>query len=432
MYERFYNLRERPFALSPDPDYLYLSRVHREALDAIRFGIESRVGFIVVTREIGAGKTTVLQTLLRRLDNHAVVARLVNTILEPRELLDAMAIEFGLDPGGKSKPVLLRELGQFLVNQRMQGNASLLVIDEAQNLTAQALEEIRLLSNLETEKSKLLQIILAGQPNLRDTIDSPVLEQLRQRITVNYHLTPLDAVDTGAYINYRLERAAIGVPPRFTADAAEMIHARSGGVPRIINVICDAALIYGYAEEQRSLDRLLIAEVARELESTGILLTSAPPRGRHAPDHQLTTTAVTSPPPAAAEPRPLAVSKPAGAHDDAELRRVQQLMAIQEAELAQQREVVSRREADLLSREQALVARERRIAEQQRVMSEEYRLLRQYPRRTQTLSPAVGTGVPASPGHTGQEVSRATSFRQRLFQALGLETGLATVSTRRR
>ena len=156
--------------------------MHREALDAIRFGIESRVGFIVVTGEIGAGKTTVLQTLLRRMDQHAVVAQLVNTILEPRELLDAIAIDFGLDPNGKSKPMLLRELADFLVLQRTHGRTSLLVVDEAQNLTPQALEEIRLLSNLETEKSKLLQIILAGQPNLRDTIDTPALEQLRQRL----------------------------------------------------------------------------------------------------------------------------------------------------------------------------------------------------------------------------------------------------------
>ena len=272
MYERFYNLRERPFALSPDPEYLYLSRVHREALNAIRFGVESRVGFIVVTGEIGAGKTTVLQTLLRRLDERAVVARLVNTILEPRELLDAIAIDFGLDPNGKSKPMLLRELADFLVLQRTHGRASLLVVDEAQNLSTQALEEIRLLSNLESEKSKLLQIILAGQPNLRDTIDSPVLEQLRQRITVNYHLTPLDAADTEAYINYRLEHAATGEPPRFTRDAAALIHDRSGGVPRIINVICDAALIYGYAEEQPSLDARLLTAVVDELESTGILL----------------------------------------------------------------------------------------------------------------------------------------------------------------
>src|SRR5215208_3879717 len=162
MYERFFNLRERPFALSPDPEYLYLSRVHREALDYIRYGIESRAGFIIVTGEIGTGTTTLLQTLLQRLDERTVVARLVNTMLEPRELLEAIMLDFGLDTTGKSKPVMLRDLGQFLVQQRAQGRRPLLVVDEAQNLSAQALEEVRLLSNLETEKSKLLQILLAG------------------------------------------------------------------------------------------------------------------------------------------------------------------------------------------------------------------------------------------------------------------------------
>jgi general secretion pathway protein A len=431
MYERFYNLRERPFALSPDPDYLYLSRVHREALNAIRFGVESRVGFIVVTGEIGAGKTTVLQTLLRRMDEQVVVARLINTILEPRELLEAIAIDFGLDPAGKSKPVLLRDLGEFLVKQRVQGRTSLLVVDEAQNLTTQALEEIRLLSNLETEKSKLLQIILVGQPNLRDTIDSPVLEQLRQRITVNYHLTPLDAADTGAYINYRLEHAALGEPPRFSTDAAALIHARSGGVPRIVNVICDAALIYGYAEEQRTLNRTLVEEVVRELESTGILL-SQNGRARQV-RHADAGAPVTMFPAAPAETVSREVDGAAAAASDAELRRLQQLVAIQEAELSQQRDVVSRREHDLATREQALLARERRITEQQRVLGEEYRLL--HKRRDSAAHPQPARSAPAAspaPADAEDAIVRPPSVWQRLVQALGLETGFADVSTRRR
>jgi putative secretion ATPase (PEP-CTERM system associated) len=271
MYERFYNLRERPFALSPDPEYLYLSRVHGEALDSIRYGIESRAGFIVVTGEIGAGKTTLLQTLLQRLDERMLVARIVNTMLDPRELIEAIALDFGLADTAKSKPALLRDLGLFLVQQREQGRRPLLVIDEAQNLSPQALEEVRLLSNLETEKSKLLQILLAGQPNLRDTIASPELEQFRQRIAVSYHLLPLDAAETVAYINYRLEHAALGEPPRFAPDATDLIYQVSGGVPRLINVVCDATLVFGYAEEQRSLDGALLEEVIRELEATGII-----------------------------------------------------------------------------------------------------------------------------------------------------------------
>ena len=217
MYERFYDLRERPFALSPDPDYLYPSRVHREALDYLRYGLESHAGFVVITGEIGSGKTTLLQTLLRGLDTQTTVGRIVNTMLEPRELLETIMIDFGLDPGGRSKPLLLRDLAQYLVDQRLAGRLVLLVIDEAQNLSLGALEELRMLSNLETEKSKLLQIILVGQPNLRDKLSSPELEQLRQRITVSYHLPPLDADETASYINHRLRRAAIGAPLEFPA-----------------------------------------------------------------------------------------------------------------------------------------------------------------------------------------------------------------------
>src|SRR5690242_8045867 len=245
MYERFYQLRERPFALSPDPEYLYPSRVHQEALGYLRYGLESQAGFVVVTGEIGSGKTTLLQTLLRNLDSQTTVARIVNTILEPRELLETILIDFGLEPAGRSKPLLLRDLAQYLVDQRLAGRLVLLVIDEAQNLSLAALEELRMLSNLETEKSKLQQIVLVGQPNLREKMSEPELEQLRQRITVSYHLAPLDIDDTANYINHRLRRAALGAPLEFPREATDLIHARSRGVPRIINVICDAALVFG-------------------------------------------------------------------------------------------------------------------------------------------------------------------------------------------
>jgi putative secretion ATPase (PEP-CTERM system associated) len=295
MYERFYNLRERPFALTPDPEYLYPSRVHSEALDSIRYGIESRAGFIVITGEIGAGKTTLLQTVLQRLDDRAVIARIVNTMLDPRELLDAIALDFGLDDISKSKPVLVRDLGLFLVEQRRQGRRPLLVIDEAQNLSPHALEEVRLLSNLETEKSKLLQIVLAGQPNLRDTIATPELEQFRQRIAVSYHLMPLEPADTAAYINYRLEHAALGEPPRFPPDACSLVHDISGGVPRTINVVCDAALVFGYAEERHVVDRAMIDEVITELEETGIVRRAAPKPAAEVPRIAAATTAATPP-----------------------------------------------------------------------------------------------------------------------------------------
>ena len=271
MYERFYNLRERPFALSPDPEYLYPSGVHREALDYLRYGIETQAGFIVITGEIGSGKTTLLQTVLQRLDSGTKVARLVNTTLEPRELLEAILLDFGVDLTSSSKPMMLRQLGEFLVRQRADGCRALLVIDEAQNLSVPALEEIRLLSNQETEKSKLLPIALVGQPNLRDKLRSAELEQLRQRVTVSYHLMPLDGPETHAYINHRLRRAALGEPMEFPSDAAAVVHARSRGVPRTINVICDATLVFGYGDERRDIDGALVEVVVAELEATGVL-----------------------------------------------------------------------------------------------------------------------------------------------------------------
>ena len=417
MYERFYNLRERPFALSPDPEYLYLSRVHREALDSIRYGIESRAGFIVITGDIGAGKTTLLQSILGRLDERTVVARLVNTTLEPRELLEAILIEFGVDTAGKSKPLLLRDLGEFLVRQRTQGRRPLLVVDEAQNLTTAGLEEIRLLSNLETEKSKLLQILLAGQPNLRDKIASPELEQFRQRVAVSYHLTPLDAQETAAYIQSRLEHAAIGTPPQFPMDAAEVVHRRSGGVPRIINVICDAALVFGYAEERRQIDLALMEDVVAELEMTGVLRAPA------------TVVEAAAAPPAAIAPRPDAApaiapiaareTVPAVARETVPAIAREAAAAVPVAAAAARvpepaaprtdaRDTVLARAAAqeaaarasaITQREQAITQRERELAEQRRVLAEEYRLLRhrQAPRPTAPAAAAPATARRVAP-----------------------------------
>jgi putative secretion ATPase (PEP-CTERM system associated) len=274
MYERFYRLRERPFALTPDPDYLYPSRVHKEALSYLRYGIESHAGFVVITGAIGSGKTTLLQTMLRGLDGQTTVARVMNTLLDPRELLESAMIDVGLDPAGKSKPAMLKAFGEFLVNERSAGRLVLLVIDEAQNLTLPALEEIRMLSNLETEKSKLIQIVLVGQPNLHDLLNQPQLEQLRQRVTVRYHLRPLDPSETASYINHRLRKAAIGTPLVFPPEATDLIGRASGGLPRKINVIADAVLLFGYGEDKHAVDAALVREVIAELETTGVLGTA--------------------------------------------------------------------------------------------------------------------------------------------------------------
>lgn len=410
MYERFYELRERPFALSPDPDYLYPSRVHREALDYLRYGLESHAGFVVITGEIGSGKTTLLQTLLRGLDSQTTVGRIVNTMLEPRELLETIMIDFGLDPSGKSKPLILRDLAQYLVDQRLAGRMVLLVIDEAQNLSLAALEELRMLSNLETEKSKLLQIVLVGQPNLREKLNAPELEQLRQRVTVSYHLMPLDADETANYINHRLRRAAIGAPMEFPRDAMDAIHGRSRGVPRIVNVICDAALVFGYAEERHAVDIELVQEVLSELEVTGVL----PPIGAT----NMTESAPSSAPATAGAVRPAvpidvdaarvpppAVPPPMVPQPAAPVRSV--------APSGPDHGV---RAAQLDQREEALRQRERELAEQRRILAEEYRLL-----RTRSTAPAqagIGSAPQAIRVQVQQPLRMTTERHDTLWQRI--------------
>jgi putative secretion ATPase (PEP-CTERM system associated) len=309
MYERFYNLRDRPFALSPDPDYLYPSRVHREALDYLRFGIEGHAGFVVITGEIGSGKTTLLQVLLRNLDGQTTVVRLVNTLLTGRELLESILLDLDVSQVPPTKPTMLRELARVLIDQRSRGRRVLAVIDEAQNLSLDALEELRMLSNLETEKSKLLQIVLVGQPDLRDKLALQQLEQLRQRVTVRYHIEPLDAEETANYINHRLRRAAAAAPLQFNRDVTDAVHARSNGVPRLINVICDAVLLFGYADERRLIDRDLVEGAIEELEASSVLrpVSKRPDSNNEEPPVRSTETPRMSAPPS---PEPMPVQRP--------------------------------------------------------------------------------------------------------------------------
>ena len=393
MYERFYNLRERPFSLSPDPEYLYLSRGHREALDSLRYGIESRAGFIVVTGDIGAGKTTILQSLLRRIDERTITARLVNTTLEPREVLEAVALDFGLDTTGQSKPMLLRQLGLFLVEQRGQGRRPLLVIDEAQNLSAAALEEVRLLSNLETEKSKMLQILLVGQPNLRAVIDAPELEQFRQRVAVSYHLAPLDASETAAYIDFRLRHAAIAEPLRFPADAAALVYQRSRGVPRMINVICDSALVYGYTEDRLQIDRTIIKETVAELESNGILRAVGTP----VPIPAQTLPGTTSVAPA---------ETPAFVHPVARQPESSTIVAADATAQA----------ARIAERELRLTQREKELAEQCKILAEQYRALRSMHAEAAQTAPVTAPG-PHPGSYAGIRLKLAERWRRLVSKA---------------
>jgi len=402
MYERFYHLRERPFALSPDPDYLYPSRVHQEALDYLRYGLESHAGFVVITGEIGSGKTTLLQAVLRTLDSQTTVARIVNTILDPREVLEALMVDLGLDPTGRSKPLMLRDLAQFLVDQRMRGRMVLVVIDEAQNLSAAALEELRMLSNLETEKSKLMQVVLIGQPNLRDKLHSPELEQFRQRITVSYHLRPLDADDTARYINHRLRHAAEGTPVEFPRDVTDLVHARARGIPRIINVICDAILVFGYAEERHRIDSGLALEALRELEATGVL---PPAQSAEATADSVGLSSPVGAPvvvaPVEAAPSAVAVvpepATPAAAPP-----------AIAPAVAAPAAFALRAREEEIRRREELLMQRERELQEQRRILSEEYRLLRR--------SAAAPAAAPAAVAPAGAPHPTAATAARPLTQ----------------
>ena len=407
MYERFYNLRERPFSLSPDPDYLYPSRVHTEALNYLRYGIEGHAGFVVITGEIGSGKTTLLQTALRGLDRRTSVARLMNTMLDARELIEAVMLDFGIEPQpGASKPHLLRDLGRYLVQQRSAGRLALLIIDEAQNLSLPALEEVRMLSNLETEKSKLIQIVLVGQPNLNDVLARPELEQLRQRITVRYHLRPLDTGETAAYINHRLKKAAIAAPVVFPQEATDLIGRYSEGLPRKINVIADAVLLFGYGEDKKTVDAPLVSEVIEELEASGVLVAPASasePRRAPVP----TSIAADAPMPtvvasAAAAPTAAAPPQTAPAYAPAVAAPVAPAVGASVGAL----------DRELAAREAKIAARERELAEQQRILSEQDPLLKSReahaaaaatvpaaawpPRRPASSASAAATPIPAA------------------------------------
>jgi general secretion pathway protein A len=266
MYTEFYGLREKPFSLSPDPRFLFLSDSHREALAHLLYGIEQGEGFIAITGEVGTGKTTLCRTLLQRLEPGSEVAFLFNPQLSGLELLQAIDAEFGLETQGKTRRELMDQLNRFLLTKRQEGRRVLLLIDEAQNLEREALEQVRLLSNLETDTTKLIQIILIAQPELDVMLESPELRQLRQRINVRWRLRPLSQGETRDYVRHRLRVAAGGPREIFTDFALREIHRRAGGVPRVINRLCDRALLAGYAEGAKEIGLGTVAEVQREFD----------------------------------------------------------------------------------------------------------------------------------------------------------------------
>jgi general secretion pathway protein A len=270
MYESFFALKEKPFALTPNPRFLFLSKTHNEVYAHLIYGIESRAGFVEVTGEVGTGKTTILRTLLSHLDDSKYrVAFIFNPKLTAFELLRNINREFGVDDDGASNPDLIHALNAFLLAENKAGRTPILVIDEAQNLSGEVLEQIRLLSNLETEDDKLIQVILVGQPELRHHLSDHSLRQLNQRIAVRYQLRPLNREETASYILHRLNIAGRPDGNLFSAAALKRVFACSGGIPRRVNLICDRSLLTAYSEERGVISARDVNQADKELAGMG-------------------------------------------------------------------------------------------------------------------------------------------------------------------
>ncbi len=268
MYTGFYGLTEKPFALAPDPHYLFMGRTQRDALATLIYGIEEGAGFIEVIGEVGAGKTTLCRTLLEHIGSDAEVAYIFNPSPSEVELLSAINRELGLPAGARTRTELIEELNKFLLEKNSQGRRVLLVIDEAQNLDVSVLEQIRLLSNLETEREKLIQILLIGQPELEQNLHRSDLRQLRQRITVRWSLQPLSRAEVAQYLEHRLRVAGARDVRIFSPGAVRTLSRLSRGIPRLINAIADRALLAGYAAELHTIDARTVRRVARELPAS--------------------------------------------------------------------------------------------------------------------------------------------------------------------
>lgn len=269
MYTDFYNLSENPFNITSDPSFFFGSTVHEEAFSNILYGIISRKGIIVMTGEIGTGKTTLCRALLNRLDPRVKTAFILNPSFSDIQLLQLILRDLGIsNHQTENKLELIESLNAFLLDQSAQGNNVAIIIDEAQNLNVRQLEEIRLLSNLETEKHKLLQILLVGQPELFDKLKLPELRQLNQRVTVRYHINPLQPIEVKNYIQHRLKTAGTLSKIHFTEDAYNTVYFYSKGIPRLINIICDRALLAGFVKDSFTINTEIIQQAAREVIST--------------------------------------------------------------------------------------------------------------------------------------------------------------------
>jgi general secretion pathway protein A len=266
MYNEFYGFRENPFSITPDPRFLFFSDKHREAFNHVLFGIRERKGFIQITGEVGAGKTTVCRAILAELGPTYRTALVLNPMVTATQLMRTILLELGLEARKVDRTAYIEVLNRYLLDQAAAGHDVVLLIDEAQDLEPELLEQVRLLSNLETDQRKLLQIVLIGQPELREKLNQRSLRQLRQRITVRYHLSPLNRFETERYITHRLRVAGANGRPTFSSWAIRRVQRYSGGVPRLINAVCDKALLYGYVNGTYELKARAVRQAIRELE----------------------------------------------------------------------------------------------------------------------------------------------------------------------
>lgn len=277
MYCKYYGLKERPFNVTSDPAFFFSSKKHKEALSHLLYGVSQRKGIIVLTGEIGTGKTTICRFFLNHAGKNVKTAFILNPTFSEVQLLESIVKDFGIDPKNKTKLGMVLELNNFLLNESNAGNNLVLIVDEAQNLKPALLEQIRLLSNLETEKDKLLQVILVGQPELNSRINLYDLRQLRQRIMVKYHIGPLDIDEIKGYINWRLEIAGAEGKIEFSNEAVDIISRFSGGTPRLINMICDRALLAGFVNETAHIDFNIMKRCLEELDSYSVAKNSSFP-----------------------------------------------------------------------------------------------------------------------------------------------------------
>ena len=269
MYCEFFGFSEKPFTITPNPHFIFLSSIHREAFGRLLYGVDSHAGFIALTGEVGTGKTTVLRTLLTQMDPDKYRSALIfNPCMSGEQLLESICKEFGIQSDGKDRFSYLDALNRFLLEQHQSGLTVVLVIDEAQNLAPEVLEQVRMISNLETERDKLIQIILAGQPELDVVLARHDLRQLSQRITVRCSLTPMKLKDTQDYINHRLKVSGSRIPGIFSPKAVKQIYRFSRGIPRLINVACEQALVMAWTRESLSITPEISSQVLLELKPT--------------------------------------------------------------------------------------------------------------------------------------------------------------------